>query len=199
MSAYIPARLISIPTSSAGSSTRGDAIRPTQLYVESEHNVSAGHIVSWTGDPAMFDRSGNRLSTWTAQSGHEFALSKVEANTEPRHPGVAGVVLETAAEPNAVSFVHKGIHTSHAIKDADHILRVATKGSVVLAWVLDDHQNALEGVYTKFINGVASGTVVVRELGDHFTITESTPNTVSISDEIAVLTARLNALTNNPS
>ena len=195
MSAYIPARLIQLPQS-VGSAPRGDSIRPTQLYVESEHNVSAGHIVSWTGDPAMFDKQGNRLNSWTAQSGHEFALSKVEANTLSRHPGVAGVVLETAAEPDAVSFTHKGIHTNHLIKDADHILRVATKGSVVLAWVLDDHQNALEGVYTKNINGVASGTVVVRELGDHFTITESNPNTVSISDELAALTARFNELVN---
>jgi hypothetical protein len=143
----------------------------------------------------MFDEDGNRLSTWTAQSGHEFALSKVQANTQPRHPGVAGVVLETSALPNATSFTHKGVHTSHSIKDAEHILRVATKGSVVLAWVLDDHQNSLEGVYTKNINGVPSAKVVVRELGEYFTITESNPNSASLSDQLATLTARFDALT----
>ena len=195
MASYIPARYLQLTTPSPAVA-RGDSIRPTQLYVESEHNVDSGHIVSWTGSPAMFDKAGNRQSTWTAQSGHEFALSKVESNTLSQHTGVAGVVLETAATPNATSFVHKGIHTTHAIKDAEHILRVATQGSVVLAWVLNDHQNALEGVYTKNINGVASGTVVIRELGDHFTITESNPNTVSLSDELALLTARMDALTN---
>jgi len=192
MNSYNPSRIYFTPTASVQIKT--DNIRPVSLYVESPTNVETGHLVSWSGTPASFDSNGQRLSTWTSTNGHAFALSSVEENTVDRHPGVAGVVLERAAEPNATSFLHKGVHDRHPLKDAQHILRVGTKGAVVLAWVIDGHENTLNGVYVKHINGVAVATAVVHQLGDHFTITDTEPASNSLTSQVAILTARLDSL-----
>lgn len=192
MHAYIPSRTYFTP--STAPSVRTDSIRPTSLYVESDHHVTSGHLVAWSGNPSMFDNTGQRVSSFTATNGHEFALSSVSENSENRSRGVAGVVLERAAEPNAGVYTHKGVHGRHLAKNAQNILRVATKGSVVLAWVLDSHENTLDGVYTKNVNGVPTATAVVHQLGDFFTITD-TEGSNSLAAQVATLTERLNALT----
>jgi len=197
--AYNPIQFVPFAASLTPTRIETDPIRPTSLYVESTNDVDAGHLVKWTGSAAMFSKAGDRIDAFSDSSGHEYALSSVVEETESRSASVAGIVMETAAEPDAASFLHKGVHSHHTIKNAQHILRVATRGSVVLAWVLDEHENQLEGVYTKLINATPSGKVVVRELGDHFTISETTSSVESLVAEVDQLTARLNELTNQQS
>ena len=174
-----------------------DSIRPIELYLESASNVEPGHLVAWTGQAAMFSQTGKRIDTFSGDEGLTHALGAVTENSTNRNTGIAGVVLERAATPNATSFLHKGVHAQHLLKNPQHILRVATKGSVVLAWVLDIHENALEGVYQKNVNGVPSATAVIRELGDFFTITETSTSPTSLADDLAALTARMDSLTNS--
>ena len=195
MNSYNPSQVFFTPTPTV--SVRTDSIRPVELYVESPTNVESGHLVSWSGQPAMFTSSGNRVSTFEASNGHTFALSSVEENTQDRHTGVAGVVIERAAAPNAGTFLHKGVHDQHLVRNAQHIMRVATKGSVVLAWVLDSHENTLDGVYTKNVNGVPTATAVIHQIGDYFTITDTEDASTSLAAQVATLTARLNELTSS--
>jgi hypothetical protein len=175
-----------------------DNIRPNELYVESATDVPAGHLVSWTGDPAMFLSDGQKLEEFNGDHGHEYAISRVSVpDTGSSHLlDIAGVVIETAAEPSDTTFLHKSVHTRHPVVGNQHILRISRPGSCALAWVLDDHENSLNGVYTQYANGLEEGTFVIRELGtDHFTIEEINPVLSDVSAAVQELTDRLDMLT----
>ena len=149
-----------------------DSIRPTSLYVESQHKLTNGHLAQWSGSAAMFKKDGAKIDDFDSTNGHEFALSSVEHCDEHGSKKVAGVVIDHAANPESVQFVHKGVHSQHLISENQHIHRLATSGSVVLAWVLADlHENRLDGIYTEYLNGAEVGLCICRGLGaDHFTI-----------------------------
>ena len=75
---------------------------------------------------------------------------------------------------------------------------MATPGACVLAWVLDSHENSLDGVYTQYLNGTEGDKFVVRELGEnHFSIERigADATTADMIASIEELTARLDALT----
>ncbi len=176
-----------------------DGIRQQELYVESAADVEAGHIVLWTGDAAMFLSSGQKLSQFDGDHGHEYAISSVALpDSGSSHlTDVAGVVIETAATPTDSTFLHKSVHSRHPIRDNQHILRISRPGSCALAWVITDaHENVLNGVYQQFVNGVPDGTFVIRELGtEYFTIEEINPVLSDVSQQVQDLTDRLDMLT----
>ncbi len=192
--AYIPTRFTA-PTTTTPSVTT-DSIRPVELYVESDSDVEKGHLVQWTGEAAMFTRFGERIDSFNGLQGHEYALGKVESAQESHSKKVSGVVIDTAALPDSTVFLHKGVHSNHNVSNAEHILRVGVSGSVVLAWVLDAHENKLEGLYDQNMNGTFTQLYVVRELGeDHFSMEPVSVSSASLEDQIAELTARLDELT----
>ena len=171
-----------------------DNIRPTSVYVESDHDIAPGHVVEWTGTPTNFLRDGTRSTVYTSSNGHEYALSSVQPTTT-HSTTVAGIVIDKAAEPGASSYTHKGgVHTSHILPaDSKHIYRVGR--DIALAWVLDSHHGELEGLYTKYVNGVldSTGPYQLRMSGrDRFTIERTTTATAEL--ELANLTARFDAL-----
>ena len=194
-----PASTHTTAHTSSSRPVKTDSIRPVSLYVESNAKVDNGHLAQWTGSPAMFSSNGQKINTFTAQTGHEFALSQVQACDEIHSKKVAGVVIDHAATPENTSYLHKGVHDNFMVTGNQHIHRLATKGSVVLAWVLaDDHENALDGVYTQFLNGVESGLFIVRELGeDHFTMERVGSNSSidALAQNVSLLTDRFNSLT----
>ena len=148
--------------------------------------------------PDLSKQSGDKIDTFNGEEGHEYALSKVEACDENHSKKVAGVVLETAATPDSSVFLHKGVHSYHSIKNHLHILRLATPGACVLAWVLASHENALDGVYTQYLNGQEGDKFVVRELGEnHFSIERigADATTADMIQSIEELTERLDELT----
>jgi len=177
-----------------GTQIQTDAIRPPQLYVESSSAPEPGHLVHWTGSPAMFLRDGTKLSEFNPEHGHEYALCSVR--TAGSAEDIAGVVMEVAATPSDNTYKHRGVHSTHPVFGNQHILRISRPGACVLAWVLTDvHQNRLNGLYTQFENGIETGKYVVRELGDEFfTIEEVNPPLSDVQAQVASLTARLNIL-----
>ena len=192
--AYIPTHFTA-PTS-GGATITTDAIRPVELYVESDSDVEKGHLVQWTGQAAMFTQFGERIDSFNADEGHEYALGKVESAQDTQSKKIAGVVIDTSALPASTVFLHKGVHSHHNVSNAEHILRVGVSGSVVLAWVLDAHENKLEGLYDQNVNGTFTKLYVVRELGeDHFSMEPTSVSSASIEDQITELTARLDELT----
>ena len=60
--------------------------------MESNAKMDNGHLAQWTGAPAMFSSTGQKINTFTAESGHEFALSQVQACDEVHSKKVAGIV-----------------------------------------------------------------------------------------------------------
>lgn len=145
-----------------------DSVRPVQLYLHTEESIEPGHLVQWTGTPDMFLPSGERVNSFDENRGHEHALTSVE-NLVDRGK-MAGVVLEVAATQDENSYIHRGVHTVHSISNHTNVLRVATNGCA-LAWVLDTHENVLDGLYTLYKNGSAVGQSIVRTLNnDYFTI-----------------------------
>ena len=191
--AYIPQTSAITRTSTA--SVKTDNIRLSELYVESDSNLDKGHLAAWTGEPGMFSNIGERVNDFAGAEGHEFALGKVEDCSELQSKRVAGVILDTAATPDKTSFLHRGVHSTHPIFGNEHILRLATSGSVVLAWVLQAHENQLEGLYQEFVNGTEERLYVVRELGeDHFSLAP-VADVTNLEDKVAILEARLDELT----
>ena len=175
-----------------------DGIRQPELYVESTADVEAGHLVHWTGEPSMFLKSGDKLLDFGGDHGHEYALSKVQAPDGTHRVDIAGLVIETAATPNDTNYLHKSVHSRHPIKNNEHVLRISRPGTCALAWVLDDHENSLNGVYTQYANGIEDGTYVIRELGtEYFTIEEINPVLADVEAAVQLLTNRLDNLTNN--
>ena len=173
-----------------------DSIRPPSVYVESDHDISNGHVVEWdAGKPTNFLSTGQRKTEWTADDGYEFAHSKViPAGTHSNT--VAGIVIEKAAEPGKNSFTHKGgAYTTQTLpSDSQHIYRVGR--DIALAWVLDSHSNELEGIYTRYVNGVedTTGPFQLTMTGnEHFSIERTVGATVEM--ELAELIARFDTLT----
>ena len=145
-----------------------DSVRPVQLYLNAEESIEPGHLVQWTGTPDMFLESGERVDSFDENRGHEHALTSVQTLVD--RDKMAGVVLEVAATEDKKSYIHRGVHTMHSISNHSNILRVATNGCA-LAWVLDTHENVLDGLYTLYKNGTAVGQSIVRTLNnDYFTI-----------------------------
>ena len=174
-----------------------DSIRPPSVYVESEHDISNGHVVEWDGNPTNFLSTGQRKTEWTAADGYEFAHSKViPAGTHSNT--IAGIVIEKAAEPGKNSFTHKGgAYTTQTLpQDSQHIYRVGR--DIALAWVIDSHSNELEGIYTRYVNGVedTTGPFQLTMTGnEHFSIERTAAATVEM--ELAELIARFDALVTN--
>ena len=171
-----------------------DNIRPSSVYVESSEDIAPGHVVQWTGSANNFMRNGTREVVYSSSNGHEYAMSSVEPATT-HSTTVAGVVIEKAAGPTDTSYTHKGgVHTSHTLPaDSGHILRVGR--GIALAWVLDSHHGELEGIYTRYVNGVedSTGPYQLRMTArDQFTIERTTTATAEL--QLASLTARFDAL-----
>ena len=148
------------------------------LYVNSEHDVEAGHLIvlSETQMPTSI--------------GGMHTVREAVTNEKP-----IGIVMETAATPNSTFYTNKnGKQHSHYIKDHSHVLRVARPGSIVNAWVIDSHDNKFDGVYEKTINGAPDGLAVITEVDDeHFVIK---PMTTQIDNsDVQLLKDRLDALT----
>lgn len=154
-----------------------DAIRLPEVYVESSHDIGDGHLVAWTGEESIHSADG---------------LSRVE----PANGGViAGVVKHLAADVGDKYFTHRGIHTKHNVPGTSKIYRVGR--DIVLAWVLvDDHENELEGVYQRYVNGELDSTgpyQIQMVSSDTFSIDRTMG--ASINTELAELRARIDALT----
>lgn len=161
--------------------SQSDPIDQHSIYANSVDDVEPGHFVSF---------SNLQVETSIPQ------LTTVERTSDHAH--VAGVVIEKAANPTDLKFINKnGVHKSHSISNHNHILRIARPGARVNAWVIDHHENELEGVYEKSINGTVVGQVIIRNVdSEHFSI-ETFGETNSLADEVADLRAKLEALTNN--
>ncbi len=175
---------------------QADTVRPPSVYVESEHEIENGHVVEWGGGPTNFISSG-RKSTWTSEHGHTFAHSKV-VPAETHSTTVAGIVIEKAASPGDSSFTHKGgVYTSQSLpSDSQHIYRVGR--DIALAWVIDSHSNELEGIYTRYVNGVedTTGPFQLTMTGnEHFTLERTVGANVNM--QLGELIARFDALVTN--
>ena len=173
---------------------QSDIIRLPHVYVESTHDLAPGHLVSWTGSPHMFTRNGSKKEEWTSEDGFEFALSRVEPATS-NSIVVAGVIQEKAAEPGQNSFIHKGIHTNHTLPENNqYVYRVAR--DVTLAWVFDDHENELEGVYQRYVNGELDTTGPYQlQMVSTNTFAIDRTMAASLETELADLRARFDSLT----
>ena len=156
-----------------------DAVRLPEVYVESSHDIEDGHLVAWTGEDSIHSADG---------------LSRVEP-AGPNAGVIAGVVKHLAANVGDKYYTHYGIHTRHNIPGTSKIYRVGR--DIVLAWVLvDDHDNELEGVYQRYVNGELDSTgpyQIQMVSSDTFSIDRTMG--ASISTEVAELRARLDALT----
>lgn len=166
-------------TFSAQTLPQSDAVNKHSIYVNSDQHVEPGHFVSFSN-----------LQTQTSIP----ELSTVEPTDNHNH--IAGVVMENAAGPTDTHYINKnGIHSTHAVSGHQNILRVGTPGSRVHAWVVDEHENAFEGIYEKTINGSVVGYVVIKNIDEeHFSI-ESFGTNDNLASEVAQLREKLEALT----
>ena len=162
--------------------------------LESTHDIAPGHLVSWTGSPHMFTSNGTKKEEWNSHDGFEFALSRVEPAAS-NSTVVAGIIQEQAAIPGQAKFTHKGIHTTHKLSGTSgYIYRVAR--DVTLAWVFDDHENELEGIYQRYVNGALDTTgpyQLQMVSSDTFAIDRTMA--ASLENELADLRARFDSLT----
>ena len=156
-----------------------DPVNKHSLYANSQNPVEPGHFVSFSN-----------LQTQTSVP----ELATVEQTADHKH--VAGVVIENAAGPTDTTYINKnGVHSLHPIKNHENILRIAMQGSRTNAWVVDEHENAFDGVYEKTINGTVVGYVVIKNIdAEHFSI-ETFGTNDNLADEVADLRAKLEALT----
>lgn len=166
---------------------QADTVRPPSVYVESEHEIENGNVVEWGGGPTNFISTG-RKSTWTDEHGHEQTHSTT----------VAEIMIEKAASPGGTSFTHKGgVFTTQTLpSDSKHIYRVSK--DIALAWVIDSHSNELEGIYTRYVNGVEDGTEpyqLIMSGNEHFTLERTVGASVDL--QLAELIARFDALVTN--
>ena len=177
---YVEQAYVSRNTSQQAS-FRSEAANKHSMYANSQNHVEPGHFVSFSN-----------LQTETSVP----ELATVEATTDHKH--VAGVVIENAAGPTDTTYTNKnGIHSLHSISNHQNILRVAMPGSRVDAWVVDEHENAFEGVYEKTINGTVVGQVVIKNIDDEYFSIESFGSNDNLASEVAELRAKLEALTSN--
>lgn len=169
---------------------KADNIRTHHVYLESTETIEPGHVVEWTGEPAMFLADGKRKENFD----HNFALSSIRAASD-YSTTVAGIVTEKAAETGDYSFTHKGIHTTHLLpQDLKKLYRVGR--DVQIAWVIDDSMNEIEGVYQRYVNGTLDTTgpyQLSMISNDVFSIDRTIA--ASIEQELSTLRARFDALT----
>ena len=176
----------------------GDTARLPTMYVESGEELEKGHVVEWKGTPSSFLTTGERKTTFDGSSGYHYAYSKVGlANS---YSGVtAGVVIDKVAQAGDSTFTHSGIETTHQLpQDVENVYRVAR--DVCLAWVFaDEHDNELEGVYKKYINGEEQSEAYILQMvsTDTFHIAPSSGGIVADNTEIEALRERLDALTSH--
>lgn len=171
-----------------------DIIRLPHMYVESTHDMEPGQLVAWTGDPHMFTANGGKKEEWSSRDGFEYALSRVEPASD-NSTVIAGIVQEKAADPGQRHFTHKGIHTTHTLPvNNQYVYRVAR--DVTLAWVFDDHENELEGVYNRYVNGEldTTGPYQLQMVSSNMFAIDRTM-AASLENELADLRARFDSLT----
>ena len=163
------------------------------VYANSIEQLENGHLAVFTGSPSIITSNGI-LETFDHDSSNAHSMPSVKAHTNESN--LAGIVLSTAARPSDNEYKHEnGFDSIHSISGHTHVVRLARPGSVCLAWVIDDHQNTWNGVYEKTINGVVSGSAVVRDIDDeHFSI-EAINDENNLQSQIDALTAKLEALT----
>ena len=194
VSAYVRPMNNAFPTVSNNNNI-ADPISPLSLYVHSNNKIDNGHLASWTSTPKMHNRNGSQVTNFSAENGHEYAIHAVQNNTDDK---VAGVIIETAAEPGQTTYINKNaIHTSHQVTNNNqYIHRMATSGSIVLAWVsLSDHQNSLSGMYDEYHNGVLQGKAIVRKIDSNYFSISSISTNDSLASRVENLEARLDSLT----
>lgn len=149
------------------------------MYANSQEDVAPGHLVSFSN-----------LQTQTSVP----ELATVEQTDNHNH--VAGVVIENAAGPTDTTYTNKnGIHSTHVISGHQNILRIGMQGSRVDAWVVDEHENAFDGIYEKTINGTVVGHVVIKNIDAEYFSIEMFDTNDNLADEVADLRAKLEALT----
>ena len=183
------------PAAASTNNNVADPIRPLSLYVHSDTKIDNGHLASWTSQKGMHNRTGAQVSNFSAENGHEYAIHSVQNNTDDK---VAGVIIETAAEPGEFSYTNKnGIYTTHQVtNNSQFIHRMATSGSIVLAWVsLSEHQNTLSGMYTEYHNGIEKGKAIVRKIDENYFSISSISTSDSLASRVEDLEARLDSLT----
>ena len=176
-----------------GASFTTDNIRPLAMYVESDFDIEPGHIVEWSGIPNNII-DGERNNVFSTDH-IEYAMSKV-IPAETSSQTVAGVVMAKAATTGDTRYTHKGgIHTTHPLPtDIKNIYRIGR--DIGLAWVIDNHHGELEGLYTRYKNGVEDSTgpyQLTMTSKDHFTIERTATATAEL--QLAELIARFDALT----
>ena len=167
-----------------------DNVRVSQFYVESEHELEPGHLVQWTGKPNNIDKDGKRVNEYR----DNFILSDVVPASN-NSSLIAGVIVEKAAQAGDTRYTHKGVHSTHPLPtNVKNIYRVAN--NLALAWVLDECQGELEGVYKRYVNGVEDTTgpyQLSMTSTDTFVINRTMQANIELS--LADLKARFDALT----
>ena len=152
-----------------------DPVGTHSVYVNSINHVENGHLVTFSETQAPTSIADIHTVRESTDGDHTF-----------------GVVMELAATANDTSFTNKnGQHNIHNIRDHSNILRVARQGSIVYAWVVDDHENEFEGIYEKTINGTSSGLVAINDVGSEFFVIRSLN---SVEQDVQDIKARLDAL-----
>lgn len=172
-----------------------DVIRLPQFYVESQHEIQPGHPVQWTGNAAMINADGTRQVAFS-ETDLSAALSSVEPATDDSNT-IAGIVIEKAAETGDRSFTHKGVHSHHTLpSDLQNLYRVGN--DISLAWVLEESEGEIEGVYQRYVNGQLDDTgpyQLTMVSSDTFVINRTIQAAVNL--ELATLKARFDSLTQN--
>ena len=175
--------------------TISDTIRLPQFYVESQHEIQPGHPVQWTGHAAMINTDGTRLHTFS-QTDYSAALSSVEPAIDDSNT-IAGIVIEKAAETGDRFFTHKGVHSRHNLpSDINKLYRVGN--DIALAWVLEESEGEIEGIYQRYVNGQLDDTgpyQLTMVSSDTFVINRTIQAAINL--ELATLKARFDSLTTN--
>ena len=171
--------------------TISDTIRLPQFYVESQHELQPGHPIQWTGNATMIV-NGTRRDNFS-QTDYSAALSSVEPAADDSNT-IAGIVIEKAAQTGDKTFTHKGVHTTHGLpNDIQNLYRVAN--DITLAWVLEESEGELEGVYQRYVNGQLDDTgpyQLTMVSSDTFVINRTIQAAINL--EVATLKARFDSL-----
>ena len=198
VNSYVPPTM-NLPSSISSNINQNvaDPIRPMSLYVHSDTELAHGHVAAWTSQKGMHNSIGASVTNFSADNGHEYAIQEVEHNSN-ENDKVAGIIIDTAAQPGQTQYTNKnGIHvTQNVANNTQFIHRMATSGSIVLAWIcLDDHENSLNGMYDEYENGILKGKAIVRKIDNEYFSISSIASSDSFSSRVTELEARLDALT----
>ena len=198
INSYVPPTM-NLPSSISSNINQNiaDPIRPMSLYVHSNTELEHGHVAAWTSQKGMHNSIGASVTNFSADNGHEYAIQEVEHNSNENNK-VAGIIISTAAQPGQTQYTNKnGIHvTQNVANNTQFIHRMATSGSIVLAWIdLDGHENSLSGLYNEYLNGVLKGKAVVRKIDSNYFSISSIASLDSLSSRVSELEGRLDSLT----